>query len=110
MLISSIFRGRNTMLWFCREIRECLKLDPEHKNCFPHYKKVKKIDKLMTDSEEHITSKSYGLCAEKAKKVSWQVVKISAHFGTYSQQYESSLFQIADITSRKGRTYDHVFS
>ena len=22
----------------CREIRECLKLDPDHKLCFPHYK------------------------------------------------------------------------
>lgn len=52
-----------------KEIRECLKLDPEHKNCFPHYKKVKKIDKLMTDAEEHINAKEYGLCAEKAKKM-----------------------------------------
>lgn len=26
-----------------KSIRECLKLDPEHKNCFPFYKKIKKV-------------------------------------------------------------------
>ena len=25
------------------EIRECLKLDPEHKDCYPLYKKLKKV-------------------------------------------------------------------
>ncbi len=24
--------------YYCREIRNCLKLDPDHKQCFPHYK------------------------------------------------------------------------
>lgn len=35
-------------------IRECLKLDPDHKNCFTHYKKVKKLAaalKGMQDAE-----------------------------------------------------------
>jgi len=53
-----------------REIRECLKLDPEHKLCFPHYKKVKKIEKLMSDAEENINSKDYKTAIDKAKKVS----------------------------------------
>ena len=26
-----------------REIRECLKLDPDHRECFPHYKVCKSI-------------------------------------------------------------------
>ena len=26
------------MIFFSREIRECLKLDPDHKECFPFYK------------------------------------------------------------------------
>lgn len=26
-----------------KSIRECLKLDPEHKRCFPFYKKIKKV-------------------------------------------------------------------
>ena len=26
------------MIFFFREIRECLKLDPDHKECFPFYK------------------------------------------------------------------------
>lgn len=59
----------NSPFFLRREIRECLKLDPEHKFCFPHYKKVKKIEKLMSDCEEAVNSKDYGMCAEKAKKV-----------------------------------------
>lgn len=31
-----------------KSIRECLKLDPDHKECFPFYKKVKKIEKFLT--------------------------------------------------------------
>ena len=34
-----------------KEIRECLKLDPEHTKCFSFYKKVKEIAKLLKDSE-----------------------------------------------------------
>lgn len=30
-----------------KEIRECLRLDPDHKQCFPHYKNVKKLDKKL---------------------------------------------------------------
>lgn len=26
------------LLITCREIRECLKLDPDHQSCYPHYK------------------------------------------------------------------------
>lgn len=59
----------NLTFLFCREIRECLKLDPEHKTCFPHYKKVKKIEKLMSDAEDAINSKDYKTCIDKAKKV-----------------------------------------
>lgn len=52
-----------------REIRECLKLDPEHKDCFPHYKKVKKVDKHMNDMENAFESKEYDQCIEAGKKV-----------------------------------------
>jgi len=52
-----------------REIRECLKLDPEHKDCFPHYKKVKKIDKLMTDCHEAMEERNYDACIEAALRV-----------------------------------------
>lgn len=52
-----------------KEIRECLKLDPEHKDCFPHYKKVKKVDKLLQDTQEALNTKDYSRCIDMANKV-----------------------------------------
>ncbi|XP_076043654.1 dnaJ homolog subfamily C member P58IPK [Oratosquilla oratoria] len=51
------------------EIRECLKLDPDHKECFTFYKKVKKVNKLLGDAQEHVNNKEYEDCASKARKV-----------------------------------------
>lgn len=36
------------------EVRECLKLDQDHKRCFAHYKQVKKLNKLIGSAEELI--------------------------------------------------------
>ncbi|CAB3220029.1 unnamed protein product [Arctia plantaginis] len=52
-----------------KEIRECLKLDPEHKKCFPFYKKVKKIDKLLLECEEQSSARQFGACVDSAAKV-----------------------------------------
>lgn len=52
-----------------REIRECLRLDPEHKDCFPHYKLVKKVDKLIGDAQEDVNNKDYQACIDSANKV-----------------------------------------
>ncbi|XP_047107810.1 dnaJ homolog subfamily C member 3 [Schistocerca piceifrons] len=52
-----------------KEIRECLRLDPEHKECFPFYKKVKKVDKFLQDMETAANNKDYTKCVEQAKKV-----------------------------------------
>lgn len=52
-----------------REIRECLKLDPEHKECFPHYKKVKKVDKLLVHIEEAIRDQDWADCVRHAKSI-----------------------------------------
>jgi DnaJ homolog subfamily C member 3 len=52
-----------------KEIRECLKLDPEHKLCFPFYKKVKKIDKFVGDAEAHRENKEYQECVSSAEKI-----------------------------------------
>ncbi|XP_065888619.1 dnaJ homolog subfamily C member 3-like [Dysidea avara] len=35
-----------------REIRECLRLDPDHQLCYPHYKKVKKLQKQLKGGED----------------------------------------------------------
>lgn len=52
-----------------KEIRECLKLDPEHKDCFPLYKKIKKVDKLLATAEEEAANKQYAECIQSASKV-----------------------------------------
>ncbi|XP_055548406.1 dnaJ homolog subfamily C member 3 [Wyeomyia smithii] len=52
-----------------KEIRECLKLDPEHKDCFPFYKKTKKIDKIYSDAQSALEEQRYTDCAEYAEKL-----------------------------------------
>jgi len=52
-----------------REVRECLKLDPEHKDCFPHYKKVKKVDKLINDCHNAAEERNYADCIDYALKL-----------------------------------------
>ncbi|XP_014599598.1 PREDICTED: dnaJ homolog subfamily C member 3 [Polistes canadensis] len=51
-----------------REIRECLKLDPEHKKCFPFYKKVKEVSKFLGKAESLEESNPQG-CIESAERV-----------------------------------------
>ncbi|XP_031780298.1 dnaJ homolog subfamily C member 3 [Nasonia vitripennis] len=52
-----------------KEIRECLKLDPEHHDCFPFYKKIKKVAKLIEDAEAASESNDLDSCIDKANKV-----------------------------------------
>ena len=51
----------------CREIRECLKLDPDHKDCFTHYKKVKKLVKQMDSVRTFINEMRWDECIGKAE-------------------------------------------
>lgn len=52
-----------------KEIRECLKLDPEHKQCFPFYKTLKKVDKAMNDAQSYLENREFSECAASAQKV-----------------------------------------
>lgn len=52
-----------------KEIRECLKLDPEHQYCFPLYKKLKKLDKLLQEAESAGEKQEFGECVDDIKKV-----------------------------------------
>ncbi|NP_001296552.1 dnaJ homolog subfamily C member 3 [Bombyx mori] len=52
-----------------KEIRECLKLDPEHKKCFPFYKKVKKVDKLLQECEDKSSARDFAGCMKSASAV-----------------------------------------
>ena len=51
------------------EVRECLRLDPEHKDCYPFYKKVKKVAKFLTASQEAQNSQDWQECIDSAHKV-----------------------------------------
>jgi DnaJ family protein C protein 3 len=52
-----------------REIRECLKLDADHKQCHSHYKIVKKIERLVVDSQSAINIKDFASSIQFSKKV-----------------------------------------
>ena len=60
-------------------IRECLKLDPDHKECHNHYKKVKKLANLYKNAIESSNQNDYATCADKihsALKVETETPKI----------------------------------
>lgn len=47
-------------------IRDCLKLDPDHKECFTHYKKVKKIAAQVSSMHEFSKNSQFENCVDKA--------------------------------------------
>jgi DnaJ homolog subfamily C member 3 len=52
-----------------KEVRECLKLDPEHKLCFPFYKMVKKVNKFIGDAQTQQENKDFDGCIASAEKI-----------------------------------------
>ncbi|ETN62741.1 Tetratricopeptide repeat protein [Anopheles darlingi] len=52
-----------------KEIRECLRLDPEHKDCFPFYKKIKKVDKVYVEAQLAREEQRYGDCIAGGEKL-----------------------------------------
>lgn len=52
-----------------KEIRECLKLDPEHKDCFPLFKKLKNVAKKLHSCEESEKSGHFKDCISSAESV-----------------------------------------
>ena len=51
------------------QIRECLKLDPEHKDCYPFYKKVKKVAKFLVAAQEAQNNQDWQECIDAAQKI-----------------------------------------
>ncbi|XP_078118092.1 dnaJ homolog subfamily C [Sander vitreus] len=51
------------------EVRECLKLDPDHKQCYSHYKQVKKLNKQIQSAEELIQEQRYEDAVSKYEAV-----------------------------------------
>lgn len=52
-----------------KEIRECLKLDADHKGCHDHYKKVKKLVKIMQETDQAIERHDWTACLEGAGRM-----------------------------------------
>jgi DnaJ family protein C protein 3 len=51
------------------QVRECLKLNPDDKQCFPHYKRVKKLAKMKETLDEHVRSERWMECLDEAEKI-----------------------------------------
>ncbi|XP_072300710.1 dnaJ homolog subfamily C isoform X2 [Eucyclogobius newberryi] len=51
------------------EVRECLKLDPDHKQCYSHYKQVKKLNKQIQSAEELLKEQRYEEAVDKYEAV-----------------------------------------
>ncbi|KAF7235762.1 hypothetical protein EYD10_17444 [Varanus komodoensis] len=49
------------------QVRECLKLDQDDKDCFSHYKQVKKLAKQLESAEEFVKAQRYDDAIEKYK-------------------------------------------
>ncbi|CAF0987450.1 unnamed protein product [Adineta ricciae] len=70
-------------------IRECLKLDPDHKECHAHYTKVKKLAKQLETIRDATSQSRWNDCLEKAR----QVMKLSSDpsSAAFVQRAHSSL-------------------
>ncbi len=51
------------------EVRECLRLDPEHKECYPFYKKVKKVAKFVVEARTARNEERFEDCVDAARKM-----------------------------------------
>ena len=55
--------------FYYSQVKECLKLDPDHKECFPFYKKVKKLVKQLQAAQDSSNSENWDDCVNKARKI-----------------------------------------
>ncbi|XP_048834795.1 dnaJ homolog subfamily C member 3a isoform X1 [Brienomyrus brachyistius] len=67
--LSSIYYQLGDHEMSLNEVRECLKLDPDHKQCFSHYKQVKKLNKQIASAEELIQQQRYEDAVSKYESV-----------------------------------------
>jgi len=65
------------------EIRECLKLDPDHKDCFKHYKFIKQLVKLLNGIQDASKENRYQDCIDKSEKLK----KTEPSYTGFANQY-----------------------
>lgn len=67
--LSTIYYNLGDHEMSLNEVRECLKLDPDHKRCYSHYKQVKKLNKQIQSAEELIQEQRYEDAVSKYEAV-----------------------------------------
>uniref|UniRef100_A0A8P4GQU6 DnaJ homolog subfamily C member 3 n=1 Tax=Dicentrarchus labrax TaxID=13489 RepID=A0A8P4GQU6_DICLA len=67
------------------EVRECLKLDPDHKQCYSHYKQVKKLNKQIHSAEELMQEQRYEEAVSKYEAVMVTEPKVH-HFSVLAKE------------------------
>lgn len=86
-----------------KEVRECLKLDPDHPKCFQHYKKVKKLVKFMNDAQRLIDEEKYSDALLKLKAA----FKVEPEESAY---YTRLMGDICHCQMKMGQTSDAIKS
>ncbi|CAF1043806.1 unnamed protein product [Rotaria sordida] len=66
-------------------IRECLKLDADHKECHTHYVKVKKLAKQLESIRDAISQSNWKECLDKAN----QILKLSSDPSSHAFIYRA---------------------
>ncbi|KAG7503529.1 dnaJ-like subfamily C member 3 [Solea senegalensis] len=67
--LSTIYYNLGDHEMSLNEVRECLKLDPDHKECYSHYKQVKKLNKQIQSAEALIQEQRYEEAVSKYETV-----------------------------------------
>lgn len=67
--ISHLYYGIGDVEESLSQIRECLKLNPDHKECFPFYKKVKKLAKMRDSLNEAKAREDWIACLDKGHQI-----------------------------------------
>eukprot|EP00042_Codosiga_hollandica_P058611 m.886329 g.886329 ORF g.886329 m.886329 type:complete len:476 (-) comp59908_c0_seq3:6619-8046(-) len=82
-----------------KNIRECLKLDPDHKPCFDLYSKIKKFSKLFQAINEQMSQQRYADALkqlEKARKIEQHVFHYVNIMKTQTCEAHANLGQHAE--------------
>ncbi|XP_058471353.1 dnaJ homolog subfamily C member 3a [Solea solea] len=80
--LSTIYYNLGDHEMSLNEVRECLKLDPDHKQCYSHYKQVKKLNKQIQSAEALIQEQRY----EEAVRKYETVMKTEPNVQPFSQR------------------------
>lgn len=68
-----------------KEVRECLKLDADHKQCHAHYKIVKKLAQHFKSVSEHINEQKWSECIDRVD----QILKVESKVVAFVQKANS---------------------